>query len=42
MIGEAKKLSELDTREGRPIETNINCGGGIALINYTMLTAWKQ
>lgn len=41
MIEEAKRLSELDTKE--PIKPPNSAGrGGTALINYTMWTAWKQ
>lgn len=41
MMGEAKGLSELDTKE--PIKPlNSAGGGGTALINFTMWTAWKQ
>lgn len=39
MMGEAKGLSELDTKE--PIKP-LNSAGGTALINFTMWTAWKQ
>lgn len=40
MMGEAKGLSELDTKE--PIKPLNSAGEGTALINFTMWTAWKQ
>lgn len=40
MIEEAKRLSELDTKE--QIKPPNSAGGGTALINFTMWTAWKQ
>lgn len=40
MMEKEKRLSELDTiTPEKPFEF---AGGGTALINYTMLTAWKQ